>query len=155
MFESAKRAAGNMVGRAAWEADKSQRVNAQQHELDLLNRERQALLDQVAAVLVDLQRKGQVTQPSLKAVAERLTAMQDEMRRAQASIEAIRSEAYQPGAVSFGVQRNTPDANSVPAPRNISAPAAPTAGGMVPCPRCGQMQNVNAAFCSTCGSRMR
>ena len=48
MFDNAKRAAGAMMSRAAWEAERTQRIAAIQRELGLLQRERAALLDQLA-----------------------------------------------------------------------------------------------------------
>ncbi len=132
MFESAKRAAGAMMGRAAWEAEKSQRIAALERELSLLTKERAALIDQLAVVVADLGRRGELTQPALKALADRLTRLDDDMSRSQSAIKTIQSEKYQPGAVSF----------------------SPAAGPSKSCPSCGAHMPLNSRFCASCGARM-
>ncbi len=132
MFESAKRAAGAMMGRAAWEAEKSQRITALERELSLLAKERAALVDQLAVVVADLSKRGELTQPALKAVAERLAKVDDEVSRSQSAIMTMQSEKYQPGAVSF------------------SAAGGPSKS----CPSCGAHMPLNSRFCASCGARM-
>jgi hypothetical protein len=132
MFESVKRAAGDMMGRAAWEAEKSQRIAALQRELDLLTKERAALIDQLAVVVADLAKRGQLTQPALKALADRLTTLTDDMTRSQGAIKSIQTEKYQPGAVSF------------------SASGGPSKS----CPSCGAHMPLNSRFCASCGAKM-
>jgi uncharacterized coiled-coil protein SlyX len=132
MFESAKRAAGAMMGRAAWEAEKSQRIAALERELSLLTKERAALIDQLAVVVADLGRRGELTQPALKALADRLTRLEDDMGRSQSAIKTIQTEKYQPGAVSF----------------------SPAAGPSKSCPSCGAHMPLNSRFCASCGARM-
>ena len=132
MFESVKRAAGGVMGRAAWEAEKAQRVSALERELGLLVKERTALIDQLAVVVSDLGKRGELTQPALKALAERLSKLDDELSRSQSAIKSIQSEKYQPGAVSF------------------SAAAGPSKS----CPSCGAHMPLNSRFCASCGARM-
>ncbi len=131
MLESVKRAAGGMMGRAAWEAEKSQRIAALERELNLLTKERSALIDQLAVVIADLSKRGELTQPALKALGERLTKLDDEVSRSQSAIKTIQSEKYQPGAVSF----------SAPGPSKS-------------CPSCGAHMPLNSRFCASCGARM-
>jgi DNA repair exonuclease SbcCD ATPase subunit len=133
MFDSAKRAAGAMVGRAAWEAEKTQRIGAIQRELGLLQRERAALLDQLAGAAIDLSRRNEAMQPALKAIADRLAAMEDEVRRAQSAIQTIQSEKYQPTAAPYSV--------------SVSGPEKA-------CPTCGARMPASARFCSSCGARL-
>lgn len=136
MFEQAKRAASQAVERAAWEADRMRRINARQRDADLAERERAALLDQLGSVLLDLDQRGQLTQPALKALAQRLTQLRDEIGRVKGDIQAIRKESFAPGTVSIQVNR---------------AGAADTE----PCPTCGQPVRKSAAYCSACGARLR
>lgn len=136
MFEQAKRAASHAVERAAWEADRMRRVSARQHDADLAARERAALLDQLGSVLLDLDQRGQLTQPALKALAQRLAQLRDEISRVQSDVQAIRQETFTPGTVSIQVNR---------------AGAADTE----PCPTCGQPVRKSAAYCSSCGARLR
>lgn len=133
MFDSAKRAAGAMVGRAAWEAEKTQRIGAIQRELGLLQRERAALLDQLAGTVIEFSRRGEAMQPALKAIADRLAAMEDEVKRAQAAIQTIQSEKYQPTAAPYSVS---------------------VAGPEKACPTCGARMPASARFCSSCGARL-
>lgn len=132
MFESVKRAAGGMMGRAAWEAEKAQRVSALERELALLMKERGALIDQLATVVTDLAKRGELTQPALKAVAERLANLDGDVGRSQSAIKTIQSERYQPGAVSF------------------SAGSGPSKS----CPSCGAHMPLNSRFCASCGAKM-
>lgn len=133
MFDNAKRAAGAMMGRAAWEAERTQRIAAIQRELGLLQRERAALLDQLAGTVSDLARRGEAMQPALKAIADRLAAMEDEVKRAQAAIQTIQSEKYQPTAAPYAVGAAGPEKS---------------------CPTCGARMPASARFCSSCGARL-
>lgn len=135
LFENAKRVANSAVERAAWEADRLRRTTARQHDIDVAQRERGALLDQLANVVLDLERRGQLTQPPLEALAQRLKALEDEVNRAQVDLLAIRKEAY-------------PSASGGPSPRtSIEETEA--------CPTCGQLNRRTAAYCNNCGARLR
>lgn len=133
MFDNAKRAAGAMMSRAAWEAERTQRIGAIQRELGLLQRERGALLDQLAGTISDLARRNEPMHPALKAIADRLATMEDEVKRAQAAIQAIQSEKYQPTAAPYSVG---------------------VAGPEKACPTCGARMPTSARFCSSCGGRL-
>jgi hypothetical protein len=143
LIESAKRAASTAVERAAWEADKIRRVGERQRELELLRRERGALVEQVLAAVRDLDRQGQLTQPALKTLAERLRTIESDLARGQGDIQAIRRETFTPGSVAITVQR-----------RNASPGGASSAPHRIPCPTCGRPTRTTAAFCSACGARL-
>jgi hypothetical protein len=144
LFESAKRAASSAVERAAWEADKLRRVNERQRELELLRREKGSLMDQLIAAVRDLERRGQLTDPTLKTLAERLRTIDTNITNGQDDIIAIRKETFAPGSVSISVQRR--DATS--------AGNAPDRNRR-PCPTCGRPTRLSAAYCSACGARLR
>lgn len=133
MFDNAKRAAGAMVSRAAWEAEKTQRIGGIQRELGLLQRERAALLDQLAGAAIELSRRHEAMPPALKAIADRLAAMEDEVKRAQIAIQTIQSEKYQPAAAPYAVSVSGPEGS---------------------CPTCGARMPATARFCSSCGARL-
>jgi rubrerythrin len=141
LFESAKRAASNAVERAAWEADKLRRVSDRQKELELVRRERSAMMEQLVATVRDLEARGQITQPQLKSLAERLAALERDLANGQSDIQAIKTETYTPGSVSISVQR-----------RDATQPS--TSGATFPCPTCGRPVRSSAAFCSACGARL-
>lgn len=134
LFENAKRVANSAVERAAWEADRLRRTTARQHDIDVAQRERGALLDQLANVVLDLERRGQLTQPPLQALAQRLKALEDEVNRAQVDLLTIRKETYPNG------------------------PAGPASHASIeetePCPTCGQLNRKTAAYCNNCGARL-
>lgn len=136
IFENAKRVANSAVERAAWEADRLRRSTARQHEIELTQRERTALMDQVAGIVLDMARRGQLTQEPLKTLATRLSAIDDEVKRGQAEIQAIRNETFVPGTISVNFTRAS-------------------AEDTYACPTCGQQTRRNAAFCSACGARLR
>jgi DNA repair exonuclease SbcCD ATPase subunit len=141
LFESAKRAASNAVERAAWEADKLRRVSERQKELELTRRERAAMMEQLVATVRDLEARGQITQPQLKSLAERLATLERDLANGQSDIQAIKNETYTPGSVSISVQRK--------------GATQPNAGGSTyPCPTCGRPVRSSAAFCSACGARL-
>jgi hypothetical protein len=145
LIESAKRAAGAAMERAAWEADKLRRLNDRQHEIDLLRRERMALVEQLVGTVRDLERRGELTQPALKTVAERLRTLEDGITSGQADVSNIRQESYTPGSVSVSVQRRDASAGS----------AGSSASTRRPCPTCGRPTRLSAAYCSACGARLR
>ena len=144
MFENAKRVASTAVERAAWEADKVRRTSARQREIDLLRRERSAAVEQLAGVLLDLDRRGELTQGPLVAIAARLKALTDDVNRGESEITAIRNETFVPGTISINVQRK-------------DDPNAPTrtSSGYTTCPSCGRSVRRSAAFCSACGAKLK
>jgi zinc-ribbon domain len=149
MFENAKRVASNAVERAAWEADKVRRASARQREIDLLKRERSAVVEQLAGVLLDLERRGELTQGPLQAIAARLRALDGDIAHGDADIAAIRNEAFVPGSISISVQRKD-DPNALPSTTANTAASS----GQTTCPSCGRSVRRSAAFCSACGARL-
>jgi seryl-tRNA synthetase len=135
IFENAKRVANTAVERAAWEADKLRRATARQREIELSQRERATLTDQIATTLLDLDKRGQITQEPLKMLAQRLRTLDDEVKRGQDEVKAIRNETFQPGTVSISVTRVGDDNTT--------------------CPTCGKPTRKNASFCSNCGARLK
>jgi hypothetical protein len=144
MFENAKRVASTAVERAAWEADKVRRTGARQREIDLLKRERSAAVEQLAGVLLDLDRRGELTQGPLVAIAARLKALTDDVNRGESEITAIRNETFVPGTISINVQRKD-DPNAPP----------PSSSTHTTCPSCGRSVRRSAAFCSACGAKLK
>ncbi len=139
--EAAKRAAATAAERAAWEANRLRRINDRQHDLQLAQRERMTLLEQLAGVVLDLDRRGQLTQEPLQALARRLRVLDQEISTGSAEVQTIRSESFKPGGSA-----NHPAA---------SARRPLPAGGERPCPTCGQPVRDTAAYCSACGTRLR
>ncbi len=139
--EAAKRAASNAAERATWEANRLRRVSARQHDVDLAQRERSALLEQLAGVALDLERRGQLTQEPLLALGKRLRALDQEIGAAAADVQAIRGETFKPGAMPPTAAQPVRNSRSVVAQH--------------PCPTCGQPMQNTATYCSACGTRLR
>jgi hypothetical protein len=137
--EAAKRLATQATDRATWEANRMRRVSAAQHEIELAQRERGALLEQLAGVALDLERRGQLTQDPLLGLVRRLKAVDQEITKGTTQVQAIRTEVYQPGAAT------------VPSP----AAGLSLTTREYPCPTCKQPVRDTAAFCSACGARLR
>lgn len=146
MFENAKRIANTAVERAAWEADKLRRTNVRQRDIDLALRERSTLLDQLGSIVLDLDKRGQLTSEPLKAVAQRLRTLESEVTKAQDDLRAIRAEQFIPGTISINVSRAGSAGSG-----HTHADADETDA----CPTCGQPVRRTAAFCSACGARLR
>jgi hypothetical protein len=136
IFENAKRVANTAVERAAWEADKLRRATARQREIELAQRERTTLVEQIASSLLDLDKRGQITEEPLKMLAQRLRTLDNEVTHGQDEVKAIRNETFQPGTISISVTRQ-------------GIEEAPS------CPTCGKPTRSNASFCSNCGARLR
>ena len=157
-IENAKRAANMAIERAAFEADKLRRSANRQHEVDLAQRERTTLLEQIASLVLDLDARGQLGSDALRQIATRLRQVDAEIANGRSEAEAIRNEQYQPGSVQISITRADASAGggaSTPAP---VAPARPTplaTPATMPCPTCGKPVRVGAAFCAGCGARMR
>src|SRR5690349_8625626 len=105
MIENAKRAASNAVERAAWEADRLRRIADKQHEVELLQRERTTLIEQLASVVLDMEQRGQLPAGPLKSLAERMVGLTTDVNKGVADVQAIRTEQFQPGTVTISVQR--------------------------------------------------
>jgi hypothetical protein len=71
--------------------------------------------------------------PALKAIADRLASMEDEVKRAQTAIQTIQSERFQPTAAPYAVSASGPERS---------------------CPTCGARMPATARFCSSCGARL-
>ncbi|HEV8194696.1 MAG TPA: zinc-ribbon domain-containing protein [Ktedonobacterales bacterium] len=136
MIENAKRAASTAVERAAWEADRMRRIADKQREVDLLQRERTTLIEQLASVVLDMERRGQLPGGPLKSLAERMVALTTDVNKGTAEVQAIRTEQFQPGTVTISVQRK-----------------GETTGHLT-CPTCGRSVRRSSNFCQACGARL-
>ena len=149
MFENAKRVASTAVERAAWEADKVRRASARQREIELLKRERATMIEQLAGVLLDLERRGELTQRPLQTIAARLRELDGDIGKGDAEISAIRNETFVPGTITINVQRKN-DPNATSTSSNANASVSPAT-----CPSCGGSVRPGAAFCPACGTKLK
>jgi hypothetical protein len=141
--EAAKRAAASAADRATWEMNRRQRAYTRQREVDLARRERGTLVEQVAHLVLQLDANGKLNEPSLHALCERLRTLESEIATGADEVRHINQQAYAPGAAASPLQSARPA--RVPAARP----------GEYPCPTCGKPVKDAAAFCSSCGTRLR
>jgi hypothetical protein len=141
-LEAAKRAATAAAERAAWEVTRRQRAITRQHEIDLAQRERGTLVEQIAHIALDLETSGQLTYEPLRALCRRLQALDQEVAAGAADVKKINAETFTPGATGGAAG---------PAHKPIAAPAVRE----YPCPTCGRPVRDGAAFCAACGTRLR
>ncbi len=133
ILENARRMASSAVERAAWEADKLRRASARQRDIELAERERVTLLDQIGHVVGELEGRGQLNNATLSALAQRLRTLDSEIASGRTSVNDIRSESFTPGSVSVTVVRRADD---------------------VTCPNCGRTSHRGAAYCAACGAHL-
>jgi hypothetical protein len=143
IVEAAKRAAASAADRASWEINRRQRATARQHDIELARRERSTLMDQILHLVVQLDAQGKLTDPSLHALCSRLRALDGDIASGEREVRQINAQQYAPGSMLNG-----------PGPSSASRARA-TLPGEHPCPTCGQLVKDSAAFCSSCGTRLR
>lgn len=139
--DAAKRAASQAAERATWEANRLRRISARQRETDLAHRERLTLLEQMAGVMLDLERQGQLSQEALVALCRRLRTLDGEIAAGASEVQTMRAETFKPG--------NPPANGSQPAQGGARRPRE------YPCPTCAKPVRDTAAYCSACGTRLR
>ncbi|HKV83252.1 MAG TPA: zinc ribbon domain-containing protein [Ktedonobacterales bacterium] len=139
-LENAKRKASAAMDRAAWEADKLRRGSARQKEVDLAQRERVTLLEQMAQMVLEMDKQGTLTDQRLRALADRMRSLDGEIARGQADVQTIKNEPY-------GQQANGASA-STSAPRQVASITEL-------CSTCGQPIRAGAVYCPGCGARQR
>lgn len=139
-LENAKRKASAAMDRAAWEADKLRRGSARQKEVDLAQRERITLLEQMAQMVLEMDKQGTLTDQRLRALADRMRSLDGEIARGQADVQTIKNEPY--GQQASGTSASTS------APRQVASITEL-------CSTCGQPIRAGAAYCPGCGARQR
>ncbi|MGH2487176.1 MAG: zinc-ribbon domain-containing protein [Ktedonobacterales bacterium] len=140
-LENAKRKASAAMDRAAWEADKLRRGSARQKEVELGQRERVTLLDQMARMVLEMDTQGTLTDTRLRALADRMRSLDGEIARGQADVQTIKNEPY-------GQQAGSGSSASTSAPRQVASVTEL-------CSTCGQPIRAGAAYCPGCGARQR
>lgn len=135
-LENAKRKASAAMDRAAWEADKVRRSAARQKEVDLAQRERVTLLEQMAQMVLDLDKQGALSDSRLRALADRMRSLDGEISRGQADVQTIKSEAYGSSPTTTAAPRQVATITEV-------------------CTTCGKSIRGGATYCPSCGARQR
>ena len=141
-LENAKRKASAAMDRAAWEADKLRRGAARQKEVDLAQRERVTLLEQMAQMVLDLDKQGALSDARLRALADRMRSLDAEITSGQADVQTIKNEPFGSSPTATGT-------------RPASRAPRPIASITEVCTTCGQPIRGGATYCPGCGARQR
>nr|BBH95498.1 hypothetical protein KTA_36970 [Thermogemmatispora argillosa] len=168
--ESAKHLVSAAVSRTTWEAQKQLRIRSKQGEIDQLLKQRQLLLEELAAAAMTLYQQGTLSQPQLARICASIQELDADLRNREQQLQEIKNETYQPAQFTPQPTRDytpppvaptAPPADQVAAgnatggaPGATSASSGPRAADKVPCPHCGQLVRARALYCSSCGKKI-
>ncbi len=160
------------VDRAKFEADKFQRTNRLQSELNDIKKRLDKTLIDMGQRAYDLHRAGQINAPTIGAMAQTVDKLRSEMVIKEEALKTVQAEVYEEplGTITAPaqpvpiVQEAPPDTMPPPAPppaQTVSAPLpAVTAPPAQPspatktCPQCHFQMPMRAVFCPNCGFRI-
>lgn len=117
--------------RATLEADKLIRIRREQVAVSQLQRDIRVQLDALATATLAAHRAGNLEQPELTTICQKIAAMEAQIRQHEGRVEAIRAEQLVPGLPLTDPQQL-----------------------LLPCPTCKQLIPEVAAFCPHCGNRV-
>lgn len=161
--ENAKSIVSAAVSRTSWQAQKQLRVRGKQGEIDQLMEQRQKLLDELAAVAMDLYQQGKLSDAQLSRLCASIQELDHDVQNRQAQLIEIKNEVYLANQFAPGATTNyaPPPVSPNPAP-----PYTPPAPANAPrssnaqqktqnCPNCGNPIRANALYCRSCGAKLR
>lgn len=155
------------VDRARFEADKFQRANRLQSELNDIKRRLDKTLIDMGQRAYELYRAGQISAPTIGAMAQTVDKLRAEVVIKEEALKTVQAETYAepPGTtttpaqpvpiVQEGPPVTTPPLAPPPA-QTLSAPAPPAqpAPATKTCPHCQFQMPMRAVFCPNCGFRI-
>lgn len=122
------------VDKAAFEAERLQRVNQAQGALSKLKGELTTQVSAIGARVVDLYDGGALTQPELLELCQQVDVLRQQVAEQQEEVERIRQEK---------------------APETVAAAPVPTAAPVgQSCPSCHTQVAAGVKFCPNCGAKM-
>jgi DNA-directed RNA polymerase subunit RPC12/RpoP len=147
----------NTAGKAAFEADKLRRVSAVQSAIKPLREEVNRTITRLGQAAYGLHQAGELAQPELCQICERMDSFYAQINAREKEIEAIRLEEYREPAVLPGSGLLCPNGHGeLPegslfcqecGARAISAAPPPAAA----CIHCGAALLPQSRFCPGCG----
>ena len=166
--ENAKNIVSAAVSRTSWQAQKQLRVRAKQGEVDQLMEQRQQLLDELAKVAMDLYQQGRLSDAQLSRLCASIQELDHDVQNRQAQLLDIKNEVYVANQFAPGATANytPPPVSPKPGPQpNPTSTYTPPANAPRPsnaqpkatqnCPNCGKPVRTNAAYCRSCGAKLR
>ena len=149
------------AGKAAFEADKLKRITAVQATIRSLRGDFEKIIVEAGRVAFRLHKAGEVSQPDLLAICERLAAIQAQIQAREQEVESIRGEVFVESLETLAYGHICPNGHG-PLPSqdkfcqvcgaqatDVPPPAAN------PCASCGVLLTPDARFCSSCGYTVR
>lgn len=117
-----------------FELDKRSRINLVQRQIDDVNRQNAADINQIGTKILDLHRQGQMPIASVVGLCQGIIEREAQITDFQAKIAAIQREVLSQPPVMFG-----------------PVPSAPQPASTVACPTCQTPVMAGARFCPNCG----
>jgi outer membrane biosynthesis protein TonB len=166
------------VDRAKFEAEKFQRTNRLNGELNQIKKQLDDKLIELGQRAYDLHRAGQISAPSVAALTQVIDRLRSDVIVKEEALKAVQAESYEeppagtaPPAQSVPVnhepappaqqhtppppppaQQRTPPPQ--PSPQERTPPPPQGATGSKTCPACGFTMPMHAVFCPNCGYRV-
>lgn len=159
------------VDRAKFEADKFQRTNRLQSELNDIKKRLDKTLIDMGQRAYDLHRAGQINAPTIGAMAQTVDKLRSEVVIKEEALKTVQAEIYEEplGTITAPaqpvpiVQEGPPDTTPPPAPPPetvstlppaVTAPPAQPSPATKTCPQCHFQMPMRAVFCPNCGFRI-
>lgn len=144
------------MDRAKFEAEKFQKTNRIQGELNHLKRQLDDKLIELGQRAYDLQRAGQINAPSVAALSQVIDRLRADVIVQEEALKALQAEVYEEPT---GANPPPPvPAQSIPIspapPAQTAPPPAQAAPGTKTCPACNFNMPMHAVFCPNCGYRV-
>lgn len=139
------------IDRAKFEAEKIARIARVQGEIAEVRRQMDAKRLELADRAYDLYKAGQITSPTISALAQEVDSMRSSVIVKEDELKVAQSDAYiepAPAPSSYSSQ-------SVPVSYDTATSSSSgVAADKKPCPSCGFVMPRSAMFCPNCGSRL-
>lgn len=147
------------VDRTAFEAKKLLRLQTEQGQLNRLQDNRQTQILALGTEVWNLFLAGQISEPSLQNICERIQTIEQQIAAAEQQIDTIKHE--QPPAPPKCVQCSLVMSNRDAFCPNCGTPAnsrqAALTSSVEPistCPQCNSTIRTGATFCGSCGTKI-
>ncbi len=154
------------VDRAKFEAEKFQKTNRLNGELNQIKKQLDDKLIELGQRAYDLHRAGQISAPSVAALTQVIDRLRSDVIVKEEALKEVQAESYEepsagmpPSAQSVPVTHESPPASvqqhtSPPSPQERTPPPPHGATGSKTCPACGFNMPMHAVFCPNCGYRV-
>jgi biotin carboxyl carrier protein len=121
----------------------------------------QSKVAELGQATLSLYRGGVLSDPTVAALTEEITALEAQVQQQKDKLEAVRNEQYQPAVQPTSPAASEPaaqpDAAAAEPASSLAAPAPsePAASGTIACPHCHTEVKATVTFCPECGNRIK